>query len=272
MKDKKSTFASFFKAKNTKAGALSIAITVFVIAAVIMLNIVAGILSSRYSLYADMTANDAYELQDSTSAFTASVDKDTEIFILANETVFEGYGDYYVQANRLIRRIAESSEKITLSYVDLTTDPTWYNITYNKQNNSSNKYIRPDGEAANTAANGEEGGSGGGDKANYFGVDYEEGIYLGYKYYETRYEDCILNRGGASSSVGAFDSKAGWNYAEEVSYPFGYGISYTTFEQALTSVVKNADNTFTIAYDYNAENSGIVSMTGAWERVSFPHR
>ena len=30
----------------------------------------------------------------------------------------------------------------------------------------------------------------------------------------------------------------------------------------------NADNTFTVAYDYNAENSGIVSLTGTWERVS----
>ena len=30
----------------------------------------------------------------------------------------------------------------------------------------------------------------------------------------------------------------------------------------------NADNTFTVAYDYNAENAGIVSMSGTWERIS----
>ena len=46
-----------------------------------------------------------------------------------------------------------------------------------------------------------------------------EGIYVGYRYYETRYEDVVLGRSG----VGNFD------YASEVVYPFGYGLSYTTF-------------------------------------------
>ena len=55
-------------------------------------------------------------------------------------------------------------------------------------------------------------------KYNY--VSYEEGIYVGYKYYETRYEDVILGQGNA----GSFD------YDNEVVYPFGYGLSYTTFE------------------------------------------
>ncbi|MBR4250431.1 MAG: glycoside hydrolase family 3 C-terminal domain-containing protein, partial [Verrucomicrobia bacterium] len=74
-------------------------------------------------------------------------------------------------------------------------------------------------------------------------VAQPENIYIGYKYYETRYEDCVLGRFGASSTVGTFDSKGGWSYAEEMSYPFGYGISYTTFEQTLGSVTRNADHT-----------------------------
>jgi len=57
----------------------------------------------------------------------------------------------------------------------------------------------------------------------------EEGIYVGYRYYETRYEDCVLNRFHANSNAGAYDSKNGWNYAEEVIFPFGYGLSYTQF-------------------------------------------
>lgn len=55
-------------------------------------------------------------------------------------------------------------------------------------------------------------------KYNY--VSYAEGIYVGYKYYETRYEDIVLGQGNA----GDFD------YAQEVCYPFGYGLSYTEFE------------------------------------------
>ena len=55
-------------------------------------------------------------------------------------------------------------------------------------------------------------------KYNY--VSYEEGIYVGYRYYETRYEDAVLNQGNAG----------GFTYADEVCYPFGYGLSYTTFD------------------------------------------
>lgn len=67
-------------------------------------------------------------------------------------------------------------------------------------------------------------------------VVYQEGIYTGYKYYETRYEDCILGQGNADSSKGTFESDGAWNYAAEVQYPFGYGLSYTNFEQELTNV------------------------------------
>ena len=77
-------------------------------------------------------------------------------------------------------------------------------------------------------------------------VAQTEGIYVGYKYYETRYEDSILGQGNANGSAGVFDSKNGWNYAEEVSYPFGYGISYTTFTQTMDSVTTNDDGTMTV--------------------------
>ncbi len=55
-------------------------------------------------------------------------------------------------------------------------------------------------------------------KYNY--ISYKEGIYVGYKYYETRYEDVVLGQGNAGE----------YDYAAEVVYPFGYGLSYTTFD------------------------------------------
>ncbi len=50
-------------------------------------------------------------------------------------------------------------------------------------------------------------------------IVYAEGIYSGYRYYETRYEDKVLNQGSAGN----------YNYSTEVAYPFGYSGSYTTF-------------------------------------------
>lgn len=63
-----------------------------------------------------------------------------------------------------------------------------------------------------------------------------EGIYTGYKYYETRYEDCVLGQGNASSDAGTFASQGTWSYPEEVSYSLGYGLSYTSFEQKVQSI------------------------------------
>jgi len=60
-----------------------------------------------------------------------------------------------------------------------------------------------------------------------------EGIYVGYRYYETRYYDCVAGTGNASSSAGAYASSGAWNYDDEVTYGFGYGLSYTTFDYEL---------------------------------------
>lgn len=59
-------------------------------------------------------------------------------------------------------------------------------------------------------------------------VAYAEGIYSGYRYYETRYFDSVKGVGNAASPVGASDGAA-WDYNKEVAYPFGYGKGYTEF-------------------------------------------
>ena len=70
---------------------------------------------------------------------------------------------------------------------------------------------------------------------------FSEGIYVGYKYYETRYEDCVLGQGNAASSAGVFASSGNWNYDEEVDYPFGYGLSYTDFSQEIVDLTVEND-------------------------------
>lgn len=62
----------------------------------------------------------------------------------------------------------------------------------------------------------------------HYYVVYQEGIYVGYKYTETRYEDYVVGR----QNVGNF------NYANTVTYPFGYGLSYSSFEYSNFKVMK----------------------------------
>lgn len=114
---------------------------------------------------------------------------------------------------------------------DLTTDPTWYNISYNDQNNSSNMYVKSTGESAIQKGTDAFGGAFGDDKSYYFGVDYEEGIYLGYKYYETYYYDIYMgNQPIPAGYEGMSKEEAAEKWWEDhVTYPFGYGLSYTSF-------------------------------------------
>ena len=64
---------------------------------------------------------------------------------------------------------------------------------------------------------------------------YQEGIYLGYRYFETRYEDVVMG----TAKAGDYD------WATTVAYPFGYGDSYTTFAYSNFNVTES-DDAFTV--------------------------
>jgi beta-glucosidase len=77
---------------------------------------------------------------------------------------------------------------------DLKQSPTWNNFGNNNVKNGDSYLV--DGKTQ-----------------QYYYVDYEEGIYVGYRYYETR---------------GYTDGETWYN--NNVVFPFGYGLSYTTFQ------------------------------------------
>lgn len=80
----------------------------------------------------------------------------------------------------------------------------------------------------------------------FYGVSYDEGIYVGYKYYETRYFDKVFAQGNAGD----------FNYDETVLYPFGYGLSYTSFRwSGFTLNEVNGDLTVTV----DVKNEGNVA-------------
>ena len=92
---------------------------------------------------------------------------------------------------------------------DFKNDPTWENFGNNNTNNGNRYFV------------GEK-------KRAYYYVEYEEGIYVGYRYYETRY-----------ATEGANGDN--W-YKENVVYPFGYGLSYSEFDWELAGVRMNGEN------------------------------
>ena len=68
---------------------------------------------------------------------------------------------------------------------------------------------------------------------------YKEGVYVGYKYYETRYADSVMGQGNADGTKGVHMGEGNWEYSAEMGYPFGYGMSYTDFVQKINKVSYN---------------------------------
>lgn len=81
------------------------------------------------------------------------------------------------------------------------------------------------------------------DGGMYYSVDYEEGIYVGYRYYETR---------------GETDGEDWYN--ANVVYPFGYGLSYTTFDWTVGDVsASEIELGTTITVPVTVKNTGSVA-------------
>ncbi len=101
----------------------------------------------------------------------------------------------------LVGDINPSGHLVDTYITDFKTDPTWFNLV-NREN--KNRYgMMIDDMFTET---------------NVSFVDYEEGIYGGYRYWETA----------------GFDANDNWSwYDNHVVYPFGYGLSYSTFNWEL---------------------------------------
>ena len=74
-------------------------------------------------------------------------------------------------------------------------------------------------------------------------VVYKEGVYV------------VLEQGKADSKSGAYMNEDKWDYADEMGYPFGFGLSYTKFEQKLTSLTYNEEKD-TIEAEVEVKNAG----------------
>ncbi len=109
---------------------------------------------------------------------------------------------------------------------DITTNPAYYNA-------GGFDYL-----GSEHASSGLTGLLAGGTEELYHFLNYQEGIYIGYRYYETAAEDGYIT------------------YEEQVQFPFGYGLSYTSFEKQMGDL-QVQDGIITV--DVMVTNTGIVS-------------
>jgi beta-glucosidase len=134
------------------------------------------------------------------------------------QTGFEGLGEIITGA------INPSGKTVDTFVADLTATPTFNNFgsfVYDNMDEYGVENMFAEGGTAYPSF-----------------VDYVENIYVGYRFYETAAEEGLIN------------------YDQAVVYPFGYGLSYTTFTQDMGAITESDG---TISFDVTVTNTGTVA-------------
>lgn len=131
---------------------------------------------------------------------------------------FNGLGEI------LAGKVNPSGKAADTFVADLTATPTWNTFNEFTYTNMQ-EHVGP-ADLAYTPSN-----------TPHF-INYAEGIYVGYKFYETASVEGLIS------------------YEQEVVYPFGHGLSYTSFTQEMGAI---SENNGTISFDVTVTNTGSVA-------------
>lgn len=107
-----------------KMSALFALIIILLIVAMFLLNALALVLSNRYPLAIDLTANAAYEIGGETKTVLDSLTDNVSIDVLSTEDSFDG-DPYLVQAKYILEKYPQYSSRVSLRYIDYTSDPSY---------------------------------------------------------------------------------------------------------------------------------------------------
>ncbi len=142
---------------------------------------------------------------------------------------FEGFG-------KVVSGEVNPSGRTVDTYVsDLTAAPWWNNFgdfkyTNTEELNSDSSLFDPEGTTPSF-------------------VNYVEGIYVGYKFYETAADEGLIN------------------YDDEVVFPFGYGLSYTSFTKEMSGITNDGTS---LNFTVTVTNTGSVAGKDVVEIYSDP--
>ena len=141
---------------------------------------------------------------------------------------------------------------------DFSADPTWQNFADNSQTGSDNSFYFADGTKSGEPNSGASGRYGG-----YHMVEYEEDIYMGYRYYETMYYEMQQN---ANLIPEGYETADEW-FDAAVVYPFGYGLSYTTFTYSDMAVYVDEDCTTPVSEATAADFASNIGSPAKYDKL-----
>lgn len=111
--------------RSLKRGSLSVTFTVIFIAAVVLVNVIASVVSERFGAAADLTGGGLYTLDETTQNYLDnSLNSDIKITVLSSEQVFEQNAATR-QVSEILKRMEIENGNITLDYLDLDQNPNY---------------------------------------------------------------------------------------------------------------------------------------------------
>ncbi|MGN1339386.1 MAG: Gldg family protein, partial [Oscillospiraceae bacterium] len=126
--------------RSFKHGTMSVVLTILFIAAVVVLNVIVGIISDRVDTTADLTDTGIYTLDEATVNYLAGLDMDVTVSVMNSEVDFEGGGTYYKSVNELLNKMAMENEHFKLQYLLIDQNPD-FTSRFNGETLSTNYIV-----------------------------------------------------------------------------------------------------------------------------------
>lgn len=112
-----------FNKRNLKHGTMSVVLTVIFIAAVVVLNVIVGIISDRVDTTADLTDTGIYTLDEATANYLSGLDMDVTVSVMNSESAFESGSSFYKSVNELLGKMSMENEHFKLQYLQIDQNP-----------------------------------------------------------------------------------------------------------------------------------------------------
>lgn len=131
-----------FTSRRFKHGGLAIIIIILFLVSVVVINMIAGTLNDKYPYFSwDLTRDQTFDMTQESIDYVKGLDKDIKITVLNDEDSFVAGGQYYQQANNIIKQYPQYNSRITLEYVDVNKNPAYLNTLTEDVNVATNDIL-----------------------------------------------------------------------------------------------------------------------------------